>query len=161
MMLTTKGRYAVMAMVDIAAHSKGRPLTLGEIAARQHIALNYLEQIFCKLRKEGLVISVRGPGGGYGLALPADAIYIADIIEAVEESVKITRCDALVQSGCMHDQTACMTHDLWEGLGNHIIDYLRSISLADVCNKKVSALNLSPRERGFHSFGEGYATGIS
>lgn len=137
MMLTTKGRYAVMAMVDIAVHSKGSPITLGEIAERQHIALNYLEQIFGKLRKEGLVDSVRGPGGGYMLTSPAASVCIADIILAVDEKVKITRCEGELSSGCMHDKTPCLTHDLWEELGNNIINYLRSVSLEDVCNRNV------------------------
>lgn len=137
MMLTTKGRYAVMAMVDIAMSSRGNAVSLQEIASRQNIALNYLEQIFTKLKKEGLVTSVRGPGGGYLLSQSAEMIRIADIILAVEESLKITRCSDVERSGCMNDKSRCLTHDLWEGLGNHIYSYLHSISLADVTGRKV------------------------
>ncbi len=138
MMLTTKGRYAVMAMVDIAVYGKeDRPVALSDIALRQQIAISYLEQIFVKLRKEGLVLSVRGPGGGYRLASPAVDVHIADIIAAVDEKIKITRCKEEHSSGCMQDKTMCMTHDLWEGLGNHIQAYLRAVSLQDVCDRRV------------------------
>lgn len=157
-MLTTKGRYAVMAMVDMAQRACGdAPITLGDIAARQQIALNYLEQIFAKLRKGGLVQAYRGPGGGYVLAKESSAIWVSDIIIAVEESIKITRCSADKSAGCMHDKTRCLTHDLWEGLGNQIYGYLRSISLADICNgtivvekevgeKSIEAFSLIPIE---------------
>jgi Rrf2 family iron-sulfur cluster assembly transcriptional regulator len=141
MMLTTKGRYAVMAMVDIALHSDGKAISLQDIALRQNIALNYLEQIFVKLKKDGLVTSLRGPGGGYLLSKNAEVIKIADIIIAADESIKITRCSDAELSGCMHDKTRCLTHDLWEGLGNHIFGYLRSVSLADICNRTMPKHN--------------------
>lgn len=137
MMLTTKGRYAVMAMVDIAAYGKENPVSLAEIAGRQHIALNYLEQLFCQLRKNGLVTSVRGPGGGYMLAGNRRDVTIADIVLAVEENIKITRCTEEKHSGCLQDKTPCLTHDLWAGLGRHIVEYLQSVSLEDVCNRQV------------------------
>ena len=125
-----------MAMVDIALNSEGNPISLQDISARQHIALNYLEQIFALLRKEGLVTSLRGPGGGYLLNGSPDAIKVGDIITAVDESMKITRCSDAELTGCMHDKTRCLTHDLWEGLGNHIRHYLDSVSLADICHRK-------------------------
>lgn len=133
MNLTTKGRYAVMAMADLAAHGGGGPVTLAEIAGRQDIAVSYLEQIFMKLRKKGLVKSVRGPGGGYVMLDGADQVKIADIVMAVDESIKMTRCSGGAGVGCMHGGARCATHDLWEGLGRQIFGYLNSISLADVC----------------------------
>jgi Rrf2 family transcriptional regulator, iron-sulfur cluster assembly transcription factor len=145
MMLTTKGRYAVMAMVDIGLHSKGKAVSLQDIALRQHIALNYLEQIFSKLKKEGLVTSLRGPGGGYLLSREAGSITIAEVILAADESLKITRCNEAGQSGCMHNKIRCLTHDLWEGLGDHIYSYLKGISLADVCARNA-------RQDGVHEY---------
>ncbi len=141
MNLTTKGRYAVMAMVDIAMQSaESQPVRLGDVAERQEIALNYLEQIFVKLRKAGVVESVRGPGGGYVLAGDASDIRIADIILAVDEPIKMTRCDVKEQknTGCMQNKSFCATHALWDGLGKQIYGYLSSVSLADVCEKKLT-----------------------
>lgn len=136
MNLTTKGRYAVMAMADLAMHSTGgEPVTLADIAMRQNIALNYLEQIFMKLRKNGLVRSVRGPGGGYVIALDMATIKIAAIVSAVDESIKMTRCGKNEQSACMNGRAKCVTHDLWDGLGKQIFTYLNSISLADLCKR--------------------------
>lgn len=140
MNLTTKGRYAVMAMVDLAMHSGGKPVVLADIAERQNIALNYLEQIFMRLRKGGIVQSVRGPGGGYILAVNAEELPIARIVVAVDESIKMTRCGNDAKSGCAHNRAKCMTHNLWQGLGNVIFEYLQSISLADVCNKNNTAI---------------------
>lgn len=137
MMLTTKGRYAVMAMVDLASQCGGKPVCLGDIAERQEIALPYLEQIFAKLRRNGLVNSVRGPGGGYVLARTAEDTYVSDIITAVEESIKMTRCGHRAAAGCMGTKVRCLTHDLWEGLGNQIYTYLRSISLKDICARQI------------------------
>jgi Rrf2 family iron-sulfur cluster assembly transcriptional regulator len=137
MNLTTKGRYAVMAMADLAMQGGTTPITLSEIAIRQNIALNYLEQIFMKLRKKGLVKSVRGPGGGYIIPIEPVTIKIADIVIAVDESIKMTRCaDNKNQEpgGCMHGKSRCLTHNLWDGLGHQIFKYLNSISLADICN---------------------------
>lgn len=137
MNLTTKGRYAVMALVDLSLHSDEGPVKLALIAERQQIALNYLEQLFVPLRKSGIVTSVRGPGGGYMLAEDAGDIRISDIITAVDEPIKMTRCTTQNHTGCMHDKTQCATHALWDGLGKHIHQYLQSITLADVCEKRV------------------------
>jgi Rrf2 family transcriptional regulator, iron-sulfur cluster assembly transcription factor len=137
MRLSTRGRYAVMAMVDLANHGAGGPVCLGEIAERQEISLSYLEQLFAKLRKGGLVKSVRGPGGGYLLAFPAAETRIADIILAVDEPIRATRCPPGSSAGCKSDRSRCLTHDLWEELGNQIHLFLSSVSLADVCERRV------------------------
>ena len=135
MMLTTKGRYAVMAMVDLVYYGKNdKAMALHEIAERQKITLNYLEQLFNKLKKQQLVKSVKGPGGGYNLKMNAKDITILDIIIAAGESIKITRCDSK-NKGCIGDShKICLTHVLWEGLGLQISNYLQSISLQDVCD---------------------------
>ena len=137
MRLSTKGRYAVMAMVDLAQHSRGEPVALAEVAERQEISLSYLEQLFAMLRKAGLVKSVRGPGGGYLLGHDRSDIRIADVILAVDEPIRATRCTPGAPVGCRGNRTRCLTHDLWEELGNHIHLYLSSVSLADVCEERV------------------------
>lgn len=137
MRLSTKGRYAVMAMVDLAANSAGEPVALADIADRQEISLSYLEQLFARLRKGGLVKSVRGPGGGYLLAASADQTPIADIILAVDEPIRTTRCANGTPQGCRTDRNRCLTHDLWEELGNHIHAYLGSVTIADVLQKRI------------------------
>lgn len=137
MKLSTKGRYAVMAMVDLARQSAGRPIALAEIAQRQEISLSYLEQLFAKLRRAGLVDSVRGPGGGYMLARTADETRISDIILAVDEPIRATRCHPSSAAGCKSDKSRCLTHDLWEELGNQIHLYLSSVSLEDVVCRRV------------------------
>ena len=137
MKLSTKGRYAVMAMVDLACHSNGDPVALAEIADRQEISLSYLEQLFAKLRRGGLVRSVRGPGGGYLLAHDRDQTRIADIIVAVDEPIRAIRCTPGLSVGCRGDRSRCLTHDLWEELSNQIHLYLSSVSLGDVCQKRV------------------------
>jgi Rrf2 family iron-sulfur cluster assembly transcriptional regulator len=124
-----------MAMVDLALHGAEKPVALAEIAERQEIPLAYLEQIFGRLKKQGLVNSVRGPGGGYILSRSKEETWVSDIMLAVDEPIKMTRCDHASASGCHSDKTRCLTHDLWEGLGNRIYSYLRSISLQDVCNR--------------------------
>jgi Rrf2 family iron-sulfur cluster assembly transcriptional regulator len=129
MRLSTKGRYAVMAMVDLAQHGGAGPVCLAEIAERQEISLSYLEQLFAKLRRGGLVTSVRGPGGGYLLAHERDATRISDIILAVDEPIHVIRCRG--------DRSRCLTHDLWEELSNQIHLYLSSVTLGDVCDKRV------------------------
>src|SRR5499427_4898061 len=129
MRLSTKGRYAVMAMVDLAKHSEGEPVSLAEIAERQEISLSYLEQLFAKLRKGGLVTSVRGPGGGYRLAFAACETRISDIILAVDEPIRATRCTPGAPVGCRGNKSRCSTHDLWEELGNQIHLFLSSVSL--------------------------------
>ena len=137
MKLSTKGRYAVMAMVDLASRGAGRTVTLAEIAARQEISLSYLEQLFGRLRRAGLVKSVRGPGGGYRLGQDADELRIADIILAVDEPIKATRCKSESSNGCLGRTGRCLTHDLWEELGRQIEVFLASVTLADVLERRV------------------------
>lgn len=129
MKLTTKGRYAVNAMLDLALHNDQAPVNLADISARQGISLTYLEQLFRKLRKKGLVESVRGPKGGYRLALNADEITTARVMYAVDEAIDVTRCGG--QQNCMGD-VRCLTHDLWLGLNRHVSDYLNGISLGEL-----------------------------
>jgi Rrf2 family iron-sulfur cluster assembly transcriptional regulator len=136
--LSTKGRYAVMAMADLAGHDgNSRPVSLAEIAERQEISLSYLEQLFAKLRKGGLVRSVRGPGGGYRLSRASGEIRIADIIVAVDEPIAATRCKPGSSIGCTGTTSRCVTHDLWEELGQQIHIFLSSVSLADVVEQRV------------------------
>lgn len=129
MQLTTRGRYAVTAMLDLALHGGRGPVNLADIAGRQHISLAYLEQLFGKLRRAGLVGSIRGPGGGYRLARELDAVYVAEIIGAVDESVDTTRCQGA--GDCQGGET-CLTHSLWEDLSEQILGFLRGVSLADL-----------------------------
>ena len=136
MKLSTRGRYAVMAMADIAHRGTEDPVTLSEIAESQEISLAYLEQLFAKLRKWSLVESVRGPGGGYVLARPAEEIRIADIVMAVDEALSVTRCEQHSPKGCVGG-TRCLTHDLWEELGRQIHVFLAAVSLSDVVEKRV------------------------
>jgi len=135
--LSTKGRYAVMAMVDLAVHSNGSPVALADIADRQEISLSYLEQLFGRLRKGGLVKSVRGPGGGYLLSRPMTQMRVSDIILAVDEPIQTTRCAPGTPAGCHNNKGRCLTHDLWEELGNQIYLYLSSVSIADVVERKL------------------------
>jgi Rrf2 family iron-sulfur cluster assembly transcriptional regulator len=130
-----------MAMVDLACHSGGRPVSLAEIAERQEISVSYLEQLFAKLRRSGLVRSVRGPGGGYLLAYPASETRVGDVILAVDEPIRATRCAPDAAVGCRKDRSRCLTHDLWEELGNQIHLFLSSVSLADVCEKRVLGMS--------------------
>jgi Rrf2 family iron-sulfur cluster assembly transcriptional regulator len=133
MRLSTKGRYAVMAMADLARNGRERAVSLAEIAARQEISLSYLEQLFARLRKSGLVKSVRGPGGGYRLARGAAETAVADIVLAVDEPIRATRCMAHgTPKGCMIGGERCITHNLWEDLGAEIHAYLAAVSLEDV-----------------------------
>ncbi|WP_421786831.1 Rrf2 family transcriptional regulator [Hyphobacterium sp.] len=136
MKLSTKGRYAVMAMADLARRSVKAPVTLADIASRQSISLSYLEQLFARLRKAGLVESVRGPGGGYTLSRAAESIRVFDIMAAVDESVDVTRCEGEAK-GCMDDGRRCITHDLWDELSRHIYLFLGSITLEDVIAGRV------------------------
>lgn len=137
MRLSTRGRYAVMAVVDLAASGRGGPVALADIAERQEISLPYLEQLFAKLRKGGLVRGVRGPGGGYVLARPAEALAVGEIVQAVDEPIRATRCGAGAPGGCRADGTRCRTHDLWEELGEQIRRYLGDVSVADVVAGRV------------------------
>ena len=141
MRLSTKGRYAVMAMADLArrqaALAEGdRAVTLAEIAARQQISLSYLEQLFARLRRRGLVKSLRGPGGGYRLAREAEHTNIADIVMAVDEPLRATRCGK--SKGCMLKGERCMTHDLWEEMGRQLETYLAAVSLEDLVSGRLS-----------------------
>jgi Rrf2 family iron-sulfur cluster assembly transcriptional regulator len=129
MRLTTKGRFAVTAMVDLGMRQNRGPVTLAAISDRQHISLSYLEQLFGKLRRSGLVSSVRGPGGGYNLAQPAQGITVADIVTAVDEPLDATQCAG--KENC-HDDKRCMTHDLWATLNEKMHAYLSSVTLADL-----------------------------
>jgi Rrf2 family iron-sulfur cluster assembly transcriptional regulator len=137
MRLSTKGRYAVMALVDLATNSQGRPVSLADISGRQEISLSYLEQLFAKLRRAGLVKSVRGPGGGYLLARSAEDTRIADAILAVDEPIRATRCKPNAATGCHSDKSRCLTHDLWEELSRQIHLFLSSVSLADVVERRI------------------------
>lgn len=133
MRLTTKGRFAVTAMLDVALHGASGPVTLAAIADRQKISLSYLEQLFGKLRRQRLVESVRGPGGGYNLARPPEMLAVSDIIVAVDEPIDATQCGG--RENC-HDDRRCMTHELWAGLNVHIFAYLRSVTLADLVRQQ-------------------------
>jgi Rrf2 family iron-sulfur cluster assembly transcriptional regulator len=141
MRLSTRGRYAVMAMADLAKNSADKAVSLAEVARRQEISLSYLEQLFARLRRAGLVKSVRGPGGGYRLARGADATWIAEIVLAVDEPIRATRCIGKGSPrGCMIGGERCLTHDLWERLGEEIHHYLARVSLEDVIEKRESAV---------------------
>lgn len=139
MKMSTKGRYAVMAMIDIAVHSGGEPISLAEIAERQDISQEYLEQLFGKLRKQKLVESARGPGGGYRLARDMRLIPVAEIIAAVDEELHFTRCNGDAVEGCVKGER-CNAHDLWSSLGRQMMNFLASISLEDVVEKRNLAL---------------------
>ncbi len=132
MRLTTKGRYAVTAMLDLALHHDHGPVALADIAARQGISLSYLEQLFALLRKKSLVASIRGPGGGYQLGKPACEIAIADVVEAVDECVDATRCAG--KANCQDDER-CLTHDLWQDLSKRIYQFLSEIDLAELVER--------------------------
>ncbi len=134
MRLTTKGRFAVTAMIDLASRQTDGPVTLAGIAERQNISLSYLEQLFGKLRRYKLVSSVRGPGGGYRLARDMADITVADIIVAVDEPLDATQCGG--KQNC-HDQHVCMTHDLWTNLNKRMYEYLASVTLAALVHREV------------------------
>ena len=129
MRLTTKGRFAVMAMADLALHGGCGPVTLSSISERQKISQSYLEQLFGKLRKRNIVVAVRGPGGGYYLARPSPQISVADIVVAVDESVDATRCGG--KANC-HGEKQCITHDLWMGLNETLYGYMAGVSLQNL-----------------------------
>ncbi len=132
MKLTTKGRYAVTAMLDLAIHYEQGAVTLAEIAGRQGISLSYLEQLFARLRRNGLVDSVRGPGGGYTLAMPPDKISVAQIVIAINENIDATRCGG--ERNC-HGEERCLTHHLWESLSNRIYEFLNAITLGELASQ--------------------------
>lgn len=131
MELNTRGRYAVMAMADLAKHGNGGSVPLSAVALRQRISLDYLEQLFLKLRRAGLVDSVRGRHGGYKLGRPASEIFVAEIMSAVEEGTRMTRCIGDQATGCL-GESRCLTHELWTALGDRIESFLAGVSLTDV-----------------------------
>lgn len=134
MRLTTKGRYAVTAMLDLAIHYDQGPITLADISQRQRISLSYLEQLFSRLRKNGLVESARGPGGGYRLARPSEDVYVAEIITAVDENMDATRCN---KQGNCQDGEPCLTHELWADLSEQIYNFLSGIDLAQLVQRRM------------------------
>lgn len=136
MRLTTKGRYAVTAMLDLALYAKDTPVSLADISARQSISISYLEQLFAKLRKNGLVTSVRGPGGGYRLSRVDNDVFVMEIIDAIDESIDATRCQG---KGDCHDGHQCLTHELWEDLSLQIRKFLSGISLGELVARKEKA----------------------
>src|SRR5580765_2091358 len=136
MRLTTKGRFAVTAMIDLALNNVAGPVTLADISERQKISLSYLEQLFGKLRRRALVTSVRGPGGGYNLANPSDQMSVADIIVAVDEPIDATQCGG--KENCKDDKK-CMTHDLWAALNDHIFSFLSGVTLAQLVRQQQPA----------------------
>jgi Rrf2 family iron-sulfur cluster assembly transcriptional regulator len=136
MRLTTKGRFAVTAMIDLALHHGAGPVTLSAISERQKISLSYLEQLFGKLRRKSLVESVRGPGGGYRVARALDEITVAQIIQAVDEPIDATQCGGL--ENCQDDHR-CMTHELWSNLNKRIQDYLRAVTLASLVDDHLAS----------------------
>jgi Rrf2 family iron-sulfur cluster assembly transcriptional regulator len=129
MRLTTKGRFAVTAMLDLALQEEGKPVTLAGISERQGISLSYLEQLFSRLRRNGLVKSIRGPGGGYRVARNIHEISVSEIIAAVDELIDATQCGG--KENC-HDDRRCMTHDLWASLNTKILEYLSGVTLGDL-----------------------------
>ena len=133
MKLTSKGRYAVTAILDLAFHSQAGPVALSHISRRQDISLSYLEQLFTRLRKQQLVSSTRGPGGGYYLSRPASEIAVAEVVAAVDEVVDTTRCSGAVNC---HDGQQCLTHELWDDLSQQIYDFLDDISLQDLMEER-------------------------
>lgn len=137
MRLTSKGRYAVMAMADLALHGGGEhAVPLQEIAGRQRISLSYLEQLFARMRRAGLVSGVRGPGGGYRLAYPASKTVVADIIAAVNEPIKATMCKEGSDKSCMGREGRCVAHGLWDELGRRVQDFLAGVTLEDVIEQR-------------------------
>jgi Rrf2 family transcriptional regulator, iron-sulfur cluster assembly transcription factor len=165
MKLTTKGRFAVTAMLDLALHealanneaksssttAEIKPVTLAGISERQNISLSYLEQLFSRLRRQGLVTSVRGPGGGYRLARDYSEISVAEIINAVDEQIDATQCGG--QENCK-DEGRCMTHDLWMTLNTKILDYLAGVSLADMVESQTSGKKVTMMPRNNHTCNE-------
>ncbi|MEM8771686.1 MAG: Rrf2 family transcriptional regulator [Pseudomonadota bacterium] len=152
MKLTTKGRYAVAAMTDLAAHSRGGsgddPIALSDIAVRQGISLSYLEQLFSKLRRSGLVASARGASGGYRLAHGPAETRIADIVAAVDEQIRTTACKPGSAVGCTGTSARCLTHDLWDELSRQIEIFLNAVTLEDILEKRIAgmaAVNAPPR----------------
>jgi Rrf2 family transcriptional regulator, iron-sulfur cluster assembly transcription factor len=145
MKMSTKGRYAVMAMIDIGQHGADRSVSLAEIADRQDISQEYLEQLFGKLRRADLVVSARGPGGGYKLAREPSDILLAEVILAVDEPLRVTRCEGDAVVGCVKGEQCC-AHDLWSSLGRQMMFFLESVTLEDVVQKRNLALAASIKQ---------------
>jgi len=143
MRLTTKGRYAVTAMLDLALHSHDGPVSLADISQRQGISLSYLEQLFAKLRRNDLVTSVRGPGGGYRLGRDSSEISVAQVVDAVNESLDTTRCN---KRGDCQNGDKCLTHDLWADLSDRIHEFLSGITLAELMSKR-EVLTVAERQQ--------------
>ena len=141
MKLTTKGRYAVMAMADLALYQNGKPVSLNDISLRQNISLSYLEQLFSKLKNEKLVKSVRGPSGGYVLEKNPKDIKLSNIIFAVDEQVKTLNCKRDSKRGCNGKNMKCITHNLWEDLEQHINNFFENVSLNDLLKQKQIDIN--------------------
>tara|TARA_B100000929_G_scaffold175289_1_gene138769 strand:+ start:13361 stop:13786 length:426 start_codon:yes stop_codon:yes gene_type:complete len=141
MKLTTKGRYAVMAMADLASYQNGKPVSLNDISLRQNISLSYLEQLFSKLKNEKLVKSVRGPSGGYVLEKNPKDIKLSNIIFAVDEQVKTLNCKRDSKRGCNGKNMKCITHNLWEDLEQHINNFFENVSLNDLLKQKQIDIN--------------------
>ena len=137
MKLTSRGRYAVMAMADLAKNNVKEPISLTEISLRQGISIDYLEQIFSKLKKNNLVYSVRGPTGGYVLSKPPDEIKLLSIISAVDEKIKTVKCRKELKKGCNGKSIKCITHNLWDDLENHINKFFENNTLNDILFKEV------------------------
>ncbi len=146
MKLTAKGRYAVTAMLDLAVHEHQGPISLAEISERQGISLSYLEQLFAKLRRSTLVKSVRGPGGGYKLARPSGDIFVAQIVDSVDENVDATRC--MGKADCQGGET-CLTHELWSDLSDQIHQFLSSIDLASLIARR-EVQKIAARQDALH-----------
>lgn len=158
MRLTTKGRYAVTAMLDLALNAQQGPVSLADISERQSISVSYLEQLFAKLRKGGLVASMRGPGGGYQLARGSREIFVAEIIDAVDERMDVTRCGG--QGDCQQGVT-CLTHELWSDLSNQLHAFLESINLQELVDRRevrVVALRQSQMQRSRQEAAGGMTT---
>lgn len=141
MRLTTKGRFAVTAMIDLALRGEEGPVALASVSERQKISLSYLEQLFGKLRRYKLVDSVRGPGGGYCISRPLNQVAVADIIRAVDETLDATQCGG--RENC-HDEHRCMTHDLWSTLNSKMYEYLSSVTLADLVESQKKKMGIAP-----------------
>ena len=141
MKLTTKGRYAVMAMADLAANQELKPVSLSEISLRQNISLSYLEQLFAKLKNENLVKSIRGPSGGYVLEKNPKDIKISSIIIAVDEQVRTLNCKKDSKKGCNGKTVKCITHNLWDDLENHINNFFEKVNLSDLIKQKKVEIN--------------------
>jgi Rrf2 family iron-sulfur cluster assembly transcriptional regulator len=156
MKLTTKGRYAVTALLDLALHARKGPVSLADISERQEISISYLEQLFAKLRKNGLVNSVRGPGGGYRLSRDANAIFVAEVIDAVDESIDVTRCEG--RGDCQNGER-CLTHDLWMDLSQQIHSFLSGISLQSLVDRS-EIRKVAERQDSYQRMQREHRTGL-